>query len=475
VRKAEDKRKPFRQKIDTSQMLVFTAAQNKTPVHQGFHKALRSFCKVNNAALNVIPLRYKNPTSVFTDAQKNEEVWAPELADVMFEQRRKLNNNLVAVGDFKIQPTMGDPLSGLDSITHGESGIVGHTKLRLKCIATPQNKWPKIMTTTGAITLPNYTDSKAGKKGEFHHVFGAVVVEIASPTKFYLHHVNARKSDGAFIFKDKAYFADGRVEDAGPAQALIFGDAHYRFADPSVVEATFGKGGLVDILQPEVLVWHDLLDCYFGNPHHVDNPFIRKAKTQAGFHIAEAEVRETIEWMVKLSAGRPSYVVASNHDDMFARWIIREDWKKLDAENMEFYLATALQMAQSAKMSATGAEYLDPFAYWMGELTSIRDNVTALKRNQSFSIAGIALDNHGDKGPGGARGTIKNLSNLGVKIITGHGHSMAIQDGHYRTGTMTALAAEYVQGPNAWTNTHCSIDAFGKRHLHTCIGGRFYQ
>lgn len=496
-------RKKFKRKIDTSKYMVFTAAQNATPVHELFFDALKSFADDMDAELCVIPIRYKNATSVWTESQQNAEHWLRDVAErelaedgitkqsftghpedwigklddyaskYLYEQRRKLNNNLVVVGDMKVQPTAADPLTSLEGLTHGESGIFGHTKLRLKCVATPQNRMPKILTTTGACTQPNYTDTPTGKKGEFHHVLGAVVVQIESPSKFHLYHINARKSDGAFIFMESVYYADGRIERAPPAQALIFGDAHYRFADSAVVDATFGEHGLVDRLNPEKLVWHDLLDCYFGNPHHGNNPFIRKAKHEAGFHIAKDEVEETIAWMKRLSKGRVSYIAASNHDDMFARWVIREDWKELPPENMEFYLETALQMARSARMSEIGAEYLDPFAYWIDRLTNPADEIYPLKQNESLTIADIECSYHGDKGPRGARGTIKNLSQIGVKVISGHGHSPAIQDGHTRTGTMTRLTAEYVDGPNDWLNAHASIDAFGKRHLHFCIDGSF--
>ena len=35
----------------------------------------------------------------------------------------------------------------------------------------------KIMTTTGACTLANYTSSRAGAGGEFHHCYGVLIVE----------------------------------------------------------------------------------------------------------------------------------------------------------------------------------------------------------------------------------------------------------------------------------------------------------
>lgn len=497
-------RKKFRRKIDVQRMLVFTAAQNATPVHEGFFAALQSFAADQDAELCVIPLRYKNPTSVWGASQRNSEHWLRDVAEAevaeeglteslfygdanntntwnkylddyarkyLYEQRRKLNDNLVVVGDVKVQPTRDDPLSTFQSMTHGESGIFGHTSLRLECIATPQSKMPKIITTTGACTVANYTDTAAGKTGEFHHVLGAVVVEIESAKKFHIYHINAR-SDGAFIFIDTEYHPDGTIQDAEPSLAVIFGDAHYRFADPAVVDATFRPGGLVDVVDAPILVWHDLLDCYWGNPHNVKNPFITIAKHKSDYHLAREEVRETIQWMERLGTGRKNIIVASNHDDMFARWIIREDWKD-HPDNAEFYLETALQMARTAKMSETGAEYVDPFGYWVEQFKSPDSDITPLLGGQSYMIGDIQVSLHGDKGPNGARGSIKNLAKIGVKAITGHGHSPAFYHGHTRVGTMTRLTAEYTGPLGNWLNAHGVIDAFGKRHLHFCIDGSF--
>lgn len=498
-------RKKFRRKIDTQRTLVFTAAQNATPVHEGFFASLQSFVADQDAELCVIPLRYKNPTSVWGASQRNSEHWLRDVAEAeldkigvtqetysrrtdwsgptwleyldkhsrkyLYEQRRKLNDNLVVVGDVKVQPTRDDPLSTFQSMTHGESGIFGHTSLRLECIATPQSKMPKIITTTGACTVANYTDTAAGKTGEFHHVLGAVVVEIESAKKFHIYHINAR-SDGAFIFIDTEYHPDGTIRPSEPSLAVVFGDAHYRFADPAVVDATFRYNGLVDVVNAQVLVWHDLLDCYWGNPHNVKNPFTTIAKHKSDYHLAREEVRETIKWMERLGAGRKNIIVASNHDDMFARWIIREDWKD-HPDNAEFYLETALQMARTAKMSETGAEYVDPFGYWVEQFKSPDSDITPLLGGQSYMVGDIEVSLHGDKGPNGARGSIKNLAKIGVKAITGHGHSPAYYHGHTRVGTMTRLTAEYTGPLGNWLNAHGVIDAFGKRHLHFCIDGSF--
>lgn len=469
--KDPDKRPQFK-RLKKAKRYFITTAQNATPVHAQFMSAIENFCTYYGAELVVLPVRYKNATSIWTESQQNEEYWNVD-PKFLFNQRKALNSNLLLMGDIPVQPTAADPLTGMDQLTRGESGIFPHTKIRLKCVATPQGKMPKILTTTGACTVPNYTETATGKKGEFHHVLGGLVVEIENDKLFYLHNIYAR-SDGAFIFKDRAFYPD-RVEEAPPYQVIAFGDAHYRFADPAVVKATFGAAGLVETLDPlkqATLVWHDLLDGYAVNPHHKGNPLISIAKQRHGFDDVEKEVNETIDWLLKCNAGRTGYIVASNHDDMLSRWIMSADWKT-DPLNAEFYLKTALHMAMSAKMGDTGAEYLDPFAFWVNARG--HDNIHPLARSESLVIGGVAFDYHGDRGPGGARGTVKNLSRIGVKVMSGHGHSPEIELGHTRLGTMTRLEAEYTKGsPGAWLNAHGSLDGFDKRHLHFCINGKFW-
>src|SRR5690606_33657091 len=128
-----------------------------------------------------------------------------ELRPYLYNGRKRLNANLQLLGDIKIQPTMQFPLSGAEGLTNAESSIIGHPKLQLTTVATPQSRMPKILTTTGAITVPNYTDTRAGKLGTFHHVLGAALVELQSDKIFHLRQINARK-DGAFIDMEYAYY-----------------------------------------------------------------------------------------------------------------------------------------------------------------------------------------------------------------------------------------------------------------------------
>lgn len=468
--KEPEQRLEFPQKHQGIRRFVITSAQNATPLHTGFFKAIQAYVEHNaDTAFWAIPFRYKNPTSRWEKSQVNEQWWAPELVPHLVNQRKQLNRNLIVMGDIKTQPTAVSPLSGFEAITHGESGIFGHPKLQMKTIPTPQNKMPKILTTTGAITVQNYSDTKTGKKGEFHHVLGAVIVELDKKGVFHLRHINAR-SDGAFIDLDKAYYPDGRVEDAGPYEAIVFGDTHVRFVDPVVDLATFKA--LVPRLNPKRLVYHDLLDAYAVNPHHEGKPFIAIAKRWKGFDDVKREVLDAIRWVETRTGKREGFIIASNHDNMLARWIDREDWKR-DPLNAEFYLETALHMAKTVRIEKEGASIMDPFQYWASRMF-IGKNVRCVERKESLTIAGIECGLHGDQGPNGARGSRRNLARIGVKTIIGHAHSPGIEEGCYQTGTMTPLTLEYTGAVGSWLNTHVGIDAFGKRHLFNCINGRFW-
>lgn len=455
--------------------LIITAAQNGTPVHKGFLKALLTACEKLKAELLVVPLRYKNPTSRWTQSQANEEWWDPAIVPYLCNRRLRLNANLVLAADVRTQPTAPLPLSGFEALTAGESCIIGHTKLQLRCIPTPQHKFPKLLTTTGACTLANYTDSKTGKLGEFHHVLGAAMVELDGKI-FHLRQINAEK-DGSFYDLNDYFSADGRhtTHIAGRSGCVLtMGDTHVDAIDPKVEEATFGPGGIVETLGIGKLVWHDLCDGYSVNPHHRGDPFIAFAKRMSGAHDVFAEVQRAAEFIDERTVppGVQSYVVDSNHNDFLRRWVLSSDWRQLDPENMVFYLRTAQAMLEGAKHTRNGTQYPSPFAYWLQYL-SPRESIKCIGPSESLEINGIEYGMHGDRGPNGARGSIKNLRRIGVRSVIGHSHTPGIEEGCYQAGTSTLLRLEYNLGPSSWLNTHVLTYPNGKRTLINIINGEW--
>lgn len=469
----------YHRKIDwasTSRAIV-VSAQNATPEHKEFWPILEYMAEALNAQLLVIPLRYKNATSLWMASQRNAEWWSPAVRPYLWNMEEDLNKNVTVLGDIKIQPTASNPLAGAEALSRASSAIVGHTRAQTRSVATPQHTMAKLLMTSGACTLSNYSDTRVGRLADFHHSLSAVLVELKG-THFYMRRLNYSDRTHRVIDQGIAYYSD-RHETAPPSLALVMGDTHVDYVDPKVIEATFGANGLVERTRPKHLVWHDLLDGHSCNPHHANNPFADIAKYYAGRSEVNGETQRAIEFVhehtqraIETTKQEDvlSVIVPSNHIDFLARYIMKEDWKKLPAENRRFYLKTALMMAENTALTEKGINFPDPFT----EIFRAANvpNVRLLDLDEPFVLADVALHMHGDRGPNGARGSIKNIRRVATKSIIGHSHSPGEDEGCTQVGTSTRLKLEYNAGASSWLNTHCDLNADGKRQLVTIVDGR---
>jgi len=467
---------------DDTNVFLITWAQNNTPVAEGFWAALGACQEHRDADLMVIKGHYRNPTVASKEAE--DEWWADEVMAVgLWDKPADLCPILTVLADYRVQPTAVRPLTGLDSVTGGKSGIIGHPKLEMRCIPTPQNELPKQMQTTGACTVQNYSQSKAGKKGEFHHTLGAVIVEVRGDV-FHMRQLNACR-DGSFIDVNTEYLPDGTSRPAPRALALCLGDWHSGFTAAHVIDATFGAGQkdcIVGALRPREIIWDDVLDQYTRNHHHTFNPFIGIAKVKD----EQVWMRNSLRDEVDAACDELNYythlatevvgeevvstVKSSNHDEALTRYINERNWKN-DPVNAEFYLETALLMARATKMEDAGAVVPDAFQLWGEKLCE--KNITFIGRRGSHVVGGIECVFHGDVGPNGARGSIVNFARIGVKTFIAHSHTPGIVEGCYQVGTSTYLNLEYARGPSSWSNTHGVIYSNGKRALITIIDGEW--
>lgn len=454
-----------------TQRFLITSAQNATPVVANFWQTLHVCKDYFNGHLSVIPYRYKNPTSRWTGSQKNAEYWVKELQEYLCNARWSLNKNLVVLGDIKIVPTAKDPLSGFEGFTGAESSIIGHPNLAFESIATPGHKMAKIMSTTGSCTAINYTDSRAGKQGAHQHVTGAVIVEIEGG-KFWLRHLNANQN-GEFIDLGKLFTPTG-VKNARRPKVLVTGDAHVRKMDKKVDKGVFGPKGIVETLNPEIIVWHDVLDGATCNPHEQKDYFTVLAKLKAGLLDVADELNETVKFVVdRTPEGIQSVIVDSNHDAFLKRWIEDRNWKT-EGLNGGTYLELAKYMWDETHMLKSGEEHVpSPFAYWVEKFKHPR--IRCLREDEPFTVCGIALGMHGHRGTNGKQGSLRNLVKIGVKFIIGHVHGPGIRFGGMAVGLMARLRQGYNKGPSNWLQTMGIVHAepcAGKRQLITVIEGR---
>lgn len=460
---------PMRKELPTAKRYIITAAQNATPIHKGFWSSLQQAVKYYDAELVVIPGRYKNPTSQWTQGNDEHEWWDPEVIPFLCEGWIELNERLVILGDVKVQWAARSPLTSLDTLTKDKSGIVGHGARAMRSIATPQHKHPKIMFTTGACTVRNYTDTKQGTIAKFNHCLGALIVEVDGDV-FYARQLNATKQ-GSFIDIDTE-FTPTTVRRAEPALSVSMGDTHHRFIQPHVVKATFtDKDSLVKLLKPRYLFWHDVVDFHSRNHHHKDDWLAQHAKWKAGMESVRTEIDQAIRFVnEKTPEDCVSKIVSSNHDRAMARWLKEADFKH-DPVNAEFYLEVARAAITSMRRTEGGVTFDDPFIAYGKKFA--KPNVHFLKQGQSFVLSEVEYGFHGDIGPNGSRGTTRNLSKLGVKVTKGHNHTAEIIDGCYSAGKSTGML-EYEQGgPSSHTNSHVVQYANGKRAIVIIINGRY--
>lgn len=457
-------------KVQKAKRFVVTCAQNNVGLNVPFWKAIKRYAKERDALLLVVPVRYRNPTSPFEFSIAESGWWWPkEILPHLVDNAVQLHAKLWLMANLRVTATATNPLSGLQGIARGASTIYGHAQVQRRTIATPQHELPKTMHTTGTVSQRSYSSTKTGQKAEFHHTFGALVVE-KDGEFFHMRHVSG-DSEGGFYDLDRYYHSRGSRK-AEPALALVTGDSHVWWMNPKVRKGTYtGKSSLVQTCRPRKIIFHDIVDSYSVSHHHARAPFTVIAKRQAGMSNLRKELEDVAEFLDQvIPKGSEGVVVASNHHEHVERWLREGDWRK-DPGNAELYLELSLAMVQGARMTPQGAETIDPVAFYL--LPRVRRALRFLGRRESLQVGGVEVSLHGDKGINGRWGSMASLATIGTKTIIGHSHTPGIEKGCYQVGTSSELTMEYTLGPGSWHNTHCLIFPNGKRQLVNIVNGRF--
>lgn len=109
----------------------------------------------------------------------------------------------------------------------------------------------------------------AGLKAEFHHAYAVLIVEVDAEGDWFVRQINA---DTNGCIHDLDLRADGGVVEVGHRiKVLTPGDIQGTEIDPVARRVVWGCDGMVDELQPEVLVLHDVLN--FGSRSHHNTVF----------------------------------------------------------------------------------------------------------------------------------------------------------------------------------------------------------
>lgn len=444
---------------------IVTWAQNNTPVHKKLLRNIEAYASFIDADILVIAGRYKNPTSIWTNNNKNEEHWKKEVEPYLDANRHNIHKFVSIMSDIKVQPTAVNPMTGMQAISGVNSCIFGSPKVQLEMIPVLEGNRPKIMLTTGAVTMQNYTDAKAGKVGEFHHTFGFAIVEIKDDETFFVRQVTAEDKSGAFT--DLIY----RVEDGGVSQissisAAVLGDLHYGHHDQEVIDKTID---FLDKIKPEHVVLHDVFDGDSISHHQMKDPFIQYGKEITGTNDLEKEVNNMLVGLEAFNKFNNVVIVRSNHDDFLDRWLKNEDWKKQPTfKNSRLYMKYSDILLEQYGKDPNNVKGVIPYL-----INEKFPRFKTLGRSASYRVNGWELGQHGDVGSNGSRGSLLQFRKLNTKIVVGHYHSPGRKDGAIAVGTSTKLRVGYNQGPSSWLQSHVIIHNDGRAQHINFVNGEF--
>lgn len=434
-----------KRKLIKSKYYLITWAQNNTKVHEQLWDNMLAYAKFLNAEIHVIFGRYKNPTSV---REANiEESWDERLLLYADANRHNIHKNLTLLSDVKIQPTAVTPLTGMESMSGLNHAIFGHPKMQLDTIAALEGYEPKILMTTGAVTVKNYSDSKAGKKGSFHHIPGFVIVEVKDKDVFIPRQVTAL-SNGSF--SDLCYnVKDGKVKKIKEISYANLGDKHIGDHCP-IVESQQRKW--LDYFKPKATMIHDIFNGKSVNHHEEKDPIKRYYLEQAGDNSIKKEIDQMMAWIETMKKYN-LVIVSSNHNDWLDRYIKRKDWMT-DIKN-------AMEYMDYTKISLAGKAPKGIVAYLIEQ--KFGKSVRTLARNDSFRINDIELAQHGDIGTNGSHGGLNQFRRLATKMDVGDSHVPRRLDGVMYVGTSTKMRVGYNIGASSWRNADIICHKDGKR------------
>lgn len=443
-----------KRKLTKKQYYIITWEQNETPLHKEFWNNILAYKDFLDAELSVILGRYRNPTSVFTD--RSNENWNQETKPYWDASRHDVHDFLTVLSDVKISPTRKYPLTGLQGLSQGKSIVIGHPKLHLKTEPTLNGYPKKMLLTTGAVTVPNYTDSGAGAIGKGVHKLGFVIVEVHNDEIFYIRQVEADK-DGNFI--DLCHeVKNNQVSRVDKALALVCGDTHHWHIDKAI-DAQNDK--ICEAFNVDNVVFHDIVDGESCNNWKIKSPVQQFKRYAEGEHLIENELDDLQVWLQDKVKFNP-VVPQANHNDRFDR-VLDNDWRK-DIPNSLFYLNYTHKVL-------TGEIDKGIIAWFLED--KFGDQVTCLDYQDSFKIGKYECSQHGDYGANGAKGSPIGFRNLEIPIILAHSHVPYRADDCIYVGTNTKLLLDYnKKGASSWVHANVLIAKNGiAQHLIFVKGG----
>jgi len=431
---------------------VVTGAQYNAPVNKELYNNLIDYCELNDAELIVVPMKKSYEESYLADILHNHDIVTKD---------KKLNNKIKVIDD-AILPTRKLPLSGQGRFTQSDvSAIYSSPKQHMNVVPTSNNKLPKVLMTTGAVTLPAYNmRHQAGRIAHKDHTYGAIIVEVVDKNLYHYRQLTAQKN-GTFYDLGTRY-ETGKAPRHEDLEALVLGDWHTGDTCPKARKAAFQ---MIQQYDPKRIILHDFFNGSSIN-HHEEKDLVAQYKTHKKIGLSlEDELKRAakeLKSLVKVANGKQIVLVKSNHDEFLDRYLKNTRFVK-DPQNAMVASELLTEMLKGK----------DPLKAGIGRYYDIPKNVKFLTRDQDYKVRGWQLGNHGDLGANGSRGSVRSKEFANGKSISAHGHAPKIFRNVFLVGTNTKLKLNYNRGFSSWMNTNGIIHKNGKVQLVNIINGKW--
>lgn len=441
---------------------VFTSAQNNTDVHTKFLNSLENYCLVHSASLHIGKFVY-NKNGFQNGVMESDEIYYDNKL-VKYFNTEKLNvcDGLTWCGDLNILPTAKNPLTGFETYTGKNWGIVPHAKLALESIATPKTSEAKLMYSTGCITKHNYIQKKAGQIAQHSHCYGAVIVEIDKDGLFFVRQI---QTDDTGVFQDlnTIYTPNGKTRNEG-ITAINWGDLHAEKSDTSVLVSCYA---MLDELEPQTQLFHDTFDMTARNHHNRKSGHFLAKMHFSGSEAVSKDIKQAAKVLDGFYRSYSELVlVESNHDLALESWLNANDY---DFRNDPINSLTYLKLQVAIYNALENNEDINILEYALkniGELNN-PDYFTFLTVDDSYLLKGIECGMHGHIGANGSRGSPNQFTKLNMPLNTGHTHSASIKGNVYTAGVTGSLDMGYNKGASSWSHSHILTYPNGYRTIIT--------
>lgn len=423
---------PLSFKSSINKTIIVTSYLIGTDVPEHIWLSLTELVVYLEAELVIIAHRYQNPTTLENSIKRIEkaEYIDPKVLPFLAWKDFSVHNHDIRCS-VQINCTTLNPLPQLKKIVTSHS-IFGHSMQNMKPVPSMGEK-PLVCWTTGTISDIDTARNLKASVAQFHFKFGCIIIEPDCSSR----NVHFTKSG---LWTDLDAIWDGKTvkcTTSGDYKHVIWGDYHHGQTCP---EALNYFTMITKRLSPDYLVLHDFIDGMTVNPHATrGEQTLIWANLYQEFQSCVYELKR-----LKKDIEIDILLVKSNHNDMISRYFKKTAFQDLDFQERRL-LKSWLESDYSPEMMLLNEV----------EGTYIADDC--------YNVGNLRIDNHGDSGINGSKGSLEQFFSNGIIGVTGHSHTPGILGGCVAVGTMTKLRLSYNQkGASSWMNSIASVNRYGK-------------